>query len=94
MPVKYSSLPTLTEGLTPWQRMFLDGVKDNLELLTRQKGDGTLAAIQRGVVTVITRDPGVGVNLYAAGPWGYVPTLSEFNSLVSVVNLLITNLRS
>ena len=79
---RYVSIPTITIGLTPWQKMFMDAVKEDVELLTDQRGDGSKAAIVRGDVTTD----------YLVSATG--PTLAEVNGIIDKVNALITALRS
>lgn len=90
---KFTALPALTEGLTPWQRMFLDGVKENIELLTDQRGGGALAAVVKQQITTQYIGVGVGIDV-ASGAGTNVPTISEFNSLIATVNNIIRDLRS
>jgi hypothetical protein len=78
---RYVSIPTVTIGLTPWQKMFMDAVKEDVELLTDQRGDGKKAAIVRGDVTT-------DYLAQAAGP-----TLAEVNAITDKVNALIAALR-
>ncbi len=53
MRPQYPSIPAITpEGLSPIQRQTQDAFKENIELLTGQRGDDTTTAITRGQITV------------------------------------------
>ena len=79
---KFVAIPQLTEGLTPWQKMYLDAVKENIELITRQRGDGSKAAILKGDIAVDYLSPATG------------PTLAEVNGIISQFNLLLSKLKN
>lgn len=79
---KFVGIPTLTQGVPQWQKMFLDATKENVELLTGQRGDGSKTAILKGDITVD----------YVSAATG--PTLAEVNNLITQFNALLSALRN
>lgn len=78
----FVGIPAITQGLTPWQKMFMDATKENLELLTGQRGTGAKSAILKGDITVDYLPAATG------------PTLAEVNAVISQFNLLLTALKN
>lgn len=90
MPTRdFVNLPTLPEGLTAWQKLFMDGIKENVELLTAQRGDRRNWAVLRGDVETAFLNPGVGVNISG----NQVPTIDEFNALLAQLNDLLSRIK-
>ena len=79
---KFVGIPAITQGLTPWQKMFMDATKENLELITHQRGDGSKAAVLKGDITVDYITAAVG------------PTLDEVNGIITQFNALLAKLKN
>lgn len=79
---KFVGIPALTQGLTPWQKIFMDATKENLELLCSQRGDGSKSAVLKGDITVDYLPAATG------------PTLAEVNAVISQLNLLLSVLKN
>lgn len=78
----FVGIPAITQGLTPWQKMFMDATKENLELLTNQRGTGAKAAVLKGDISADYLTAAVG------------PTLAEVNAIITKVNLLLSELKN
>ena len=79
---KFVGIPSITQGLTPWQKMFMDATKENLELLTNQRGTGSKAAVLKGDITVTYLTAATG------------PTLGEVNGIITQFNALLSELKN
>lgn len=60
----------------------MDAAKENLELLTNQRGTGAKAAVLKGDITVDYLPSAVG------------PTLAEVNNLIAQFNSLLSELKN
>jgi hypothetical protein len=90
MPARdFVSLPSLPEGLTAWQRMFLEGIKENVELLIATRGDRRNWAVVKGDIETAFLNAATGVNISGND----VPTLDEFNALLVQFNDLLSRLK-
>lgn len=85
----FVNLPALPEGLTAWQKMLLDGVKENIELLIATRGNRDNWAVVKGDIETAFLTPGVGVNISG----NQVPTIAEFNALLAQFNDLLSRLK-
>lgn len=79
---KFVGIPAITQGLTPWQKMFMDATKENIELLCNQRGTGAKSAVLKGDITVD----------YVTSATG--PTLGEVNNLIAQFNALLSVLKN
>jgi hypothetical protein len=92
-PPRFSAIPTIPQtGLTDWQFVTLNAMKENLELLTGARGNSAVsaAAITRGAVTVadtpaqtMQRVTAEGVGFTISGVT--VPSLDDYVKLVTNV---------
>lgn len=90
---------TIPVALVP----FLTSVKNNIDMLTGQRG-GDHTAVLRGDITTdyppTLAHTASGINMDGAGPFGYVPTLAEYivlanevTRLQDTVNYLLRNMK-
>lgn len=95
-PPRFTAIPNIPQqGLTDWQSVTLNAMKENLELLTGARGNSAVsaAAITRGSVTV-TDAPTQTMQRVTAEGAGFtisgvtVPSLDDYGKLVTNVQQL------
>lgn len=86
----FVNLPTLPEGLTSWQKLFLDGMKENVELLIATRGDRRNWAVLRGDIETAYLNPATGVSTTGSFT---VPSIDEFNALLAQFNDLLSRMK-
>lgn len=79
---QFVGIPEITQGVTQWQKMFNDAIKENIELLTNQRGTGSKSSILKGDITVDYLPAATG------------PTLAEVNAIITQFNLLLSVLKN
>lgn len=82
---------------------FLTAIKNNIDMLTGQRGNDHAALLRGDITTDYPPTLGHtanGVNMDGGGPFGYVPTLAEFivlanevTKLQDTVNYLLRNMK-
>lgn len=93
--MSYAALPPVPQvGVPEWQFQFLNGVKQNVELLTGQRGVTGFEAVISGRVTVqpigelsIQQTSAQGSGFTISG--SDVPSLEDYGKLLIDVNTLI-----
>lgn len=95
-PPRFSAIPSIPQqGLTDWQFVTLNAMKENIELLTGARGTNATSAtaITRGTVTVVDA-PAQTMQRVTAEGVGYtisgvtVPSLDDYVKLVTNVQQL------
>lgn len=93
-PPRFSAIPNIPQqGLTDWQFVTLNAMKENIELLTGARGNASGSAITRGAVTVNSA-PTQSMQRVTAEGTGYtisgvtVPSLDDYGKLVANVQQL------
>lgn len=86
----FAAIPTVPSdsGLTDFERRFLTTLKQNVELLTGQRGDGTYAALLKGQLNINSAPSMTLQQITALGAGvtisGYdVPLLSDYVKLIT-----------
>lgn len=93
--MSFTALPPVPQvGVPDWQFQFLNGVKQNVELLTRQRGVTGFEAVINGQITVqpigelsIQQISATGAGYTISG--SNVPSLEDYGKLLIDVNTLI-----
>ena len=102
--MSFSALPAVPQaGIPDWQFQLLNSTKQNVEMLTGQRGNGSASfrAVLRGDITVIgapemgaiqvtLSNSGYTISLSGGGT-GNVPNYADFISLASTVQQLISD---
>lgn len=93
-PPRFSAIPNIPQqGLTDWQFVTLNAMKENLDLLTGARGSVTGTAITKGNITVVDA-PAQTMQRVTAEGTGYtisgvtVPSLDDYGKLVTNVQQL------
>jgi hypothetical protein len=93
-PPRFSAIPNIPQqGLTDWQFVTLNAMKENLDLLTGARGSATGTAITKGNITVVDAPVQTMQRVTAEGT-GYtisgvtVPSLDDYGKLVTNVQQL------
>ena len=93
-PPRFSAIPNIPQqGLTDWQFVTLNAMKENLELLTGARGSIAGTAITKGNITVVDAPTQTMQRVTAEGT-GYtisgvtVPSLDDYGKLVTNVQQL------
>lgn len=93
-PPRFSAIPNIPQqGLTDWQFVTLNAMKENLDLLTGARGSITGTAITKGSVTVVDAPTQTMQRVTAEGT-GYtisgvtVPSIDDYAKLVLNVQQL------
>lgn len=93
-PPRFSAIPNIPQqGLTDWQFVTLNAMKENLDLLTGARGSVTGTAITKGNITVVDAPTQTMQRVTAEGT-GYtisgvtVPSLDDYGKLVTNVQQL------
>ena len=93
-PPRFSAIPNIPQqGLTDWQFVTLNAMKENLDLLTGARGSITGTAITKGSVTAVDAPTQTMQRVTAEGT-GYtisgvtVPSLDDYGKLVTNVQQL------
>lgn len=90
-PPRFSAIPNIPQqGLTDWQFVTLNAMKENLDLLTGARGSLTGTAITKGNITVVDA-PAQSMQRVTAEGVGYtisnvtVPSLDDYGKLITNV---------
>lgn len=99
-PPRFSAIPNIPQqGLTDWQFVTLNAMKENLDLLTGARGGVTGTAITKGNITVVDAPTQTMQRVTAEGT-GYtisgvtVPSLDDYGKLVTNVQQLANDVAS
>ena len=90
-PPRFSAIPNIPQqGLTDWQFVTLNAMKENLDLLTGARGNITGTAITKGNITVVDV-PAQSMQRVTAEGVGYTvsgvtaPSLDDYGKLITNV---------
>ena len=93
-PPRFSAIPSIPQqGLTDWQFVTLNAMKENLDLLTGARGNLSGVAVTKGNITVVDAPTQTMQRVTAEGT-GYtisgvtVPSLDDYGKLVANVQQL------